>query len=94
MVGNSFLCSWNIGKVDNTLIIFLGILYGLIRSAAFVLNTANHKVKSVDHISVAYLNSSLRVRCFGLRTYLDFIVVIEVFFHCHEIQLSYMAETE
>ena len=61
-------------------VLLFRILYGLIRSSTFMLNTAHHKIRPVNHISIAYLNSRLRVRICGLCTYLDFIIVVEVFF--------------
>lgn len=44
MIGNSFLHLCIIGKVYDTLTLFLGILYRLVRPAALVLDTAHDKV--------------------------------------------------
>ena len=65
-------------KVHYLLDLFLSIAYRGISSSAFMLYTAYHKVCSVDHTAVAYLDSGLWV-CFGrFSTHLDFIVIVKI----------------
>ena len=65
-------------KVHYLLALFLRISYRGISSSAFVLNTAYHKVCSVDHTTVADLDSGLGVRFGRFGIYLDFIIIVKV----------------
>ena len=65
-------------KVHYLLAMFLSVLYRAVCSAAFVLYTAYHKVCSVDHTAVAYLDSRLWVSFGRFSTHLDFIVIVKV----------------
>ena len=65
-------------KVHYLLALFLRIAYRGISSSAFMLYTAYHKVCSVYHTAVAYLDSGLWV-CFGRSgTHLNFIIIVKL----------------
>lgn len=65
-------------KVYYLLALFLRIAYRGISSTAFVLDTAYHKVCSVNHAPIADLDSGLWV-CFGrFCTHIDFIIIVKV----------------
>lgn len=65
-------------KVHYLLVLFLRIAYCGISSSAFMLYTAYHKVCSVDHTAVAYLDSRLWVSFGRFGTHLDFIIIVKV----------------
>ena len=65
-------------KVHYLLALFLSILYRAVCSTAFMLDTAYHKVCSVDHTAVADLDSGLGVSFGRFGTHLDFIVIVKV----------------
>ena len=65
-------------KVHYLLALFLSVLYRAVCSSAFMLYTAYHKVCSVDHSAVAYLDSRLWVSFGRFGTHLDFIVIVKV----------------